>query len=41
VCELDDEDRVARNDARAQGHTHEIARGAARRADGRIVGRVS
>ena len=39
--ELNEVDRRNRREARQHGHTHAIAVGAAHRADGRTVGRVS
>ena len=41
VQRLDALDRVARQNARRAGHTHELAKMPAKRADGSIVGRVS
>ena len=41
VAVLDDLDRIAKREARRQGHSHAIAVGSARTADGKRVGRVS
>ena len=40
VDQLDLADRDARNEARKIGHTHAIARGAARTAEGKRIGYV-
>ena len=40
VAELDEQDRLARLEAKRNGHTHPIASGSATRVDGTTVGRV-